>query len=1171
MPHSLNNGITLNKKYFECELSIPDEIVSQFTFNISVESEKFAIEFSKSEVFGQNTKFLIDDGNGTLREEKIGIDGTYQGRVLGKQGYLAHAVLTSKGLMANILCPDSKTITILPMNGKMHRINIETKTQTALQTTETPPASNSAAADISEINETLATLEIAASDSAIATTFGAARALSASGQISTATLPPSRVMDVREYELAVEIGSRSFLASSAYNGDLNLAMNVAQGIVGNMNARYLHSAGMRFRIGNVIVRTNAATDPLRDQITEHSVASLRAFGDYWQSNLSEVGDTHDVAIYHIRDNPSGFAHVSGLGDKNRRYLTCSGNGPTSWADGTLAHELGHMLSLNHHSRSLEEFYESKPRNNAGSNSAGGEDVFISVMHGSGNHNVGRLATGEANRVYNFRRSRPNSGDLVTNPQDARPFGHADYFTSDGSPVMLDVIANDYDANNDVLDVHLLDTISQKGATLSISQGTGPGGRNEILYTPGPETDGQDFFHYTVCDSTGLTDWGAAYVLNPILPGPPLSLTQTVFRYDCGTDVSERALNFNRLTPAGNRLLTITGSTPSARDRGTSNRLLRDFHQSSSLSRYNQRLTNGTWNVTLRMGDASFGHDNMGVRAEGQLISDNVNSPPGQFPYVSQAGGSSTLMNFDVTVTDGVLNLEFFDNGGSDQNWVLNQIELRKEGSGAGGTDVSFISPSPANNATLAIGSNITIQVDAPSDTATVSLFRDNTLVRVEGAPPYEWNAEGQNDLPLSNLAAGSYTFRADATSNSGAVTSETLTITVEGAVGGSSDVSFVSPSPANNATLAVGSDITIQVDAPSNTATVRLFRNGTLVRTEGGAPYEWNAAGQNDPLLRNLTAGNYTFRADVTSNSGTVTSETLAITVTGNGGQTGGNSTPNLVRMTLNSVSNTNWTSVNLGQTYNSAVIIATPIYPNNTVSPVVTRLRNVSGSSFEIQLARADSSTGTVTRDVSIIALEEGVYTQATNGITMEAVKYTSTATANKTSWVSEPRTYQNSYTNPVVVGQVMSANDADWSTFWSQGASRTAPPSNSSLSMGKHVGEDPDTPRANETIGYIVIEAGSGSLNGTAYSAGLGADSIRGTGNAGNGGFSYALSGLSSASAAALSVSGMDGADGCWAVLFGSNPITASTLTIAVEEDVSADAERKHTTEQVGYIVFE
>jgi hypothetical protein len=49
------------------------------------------------------------------------------------------------------------------------------------------------------------------------------------------------------------------------------------------------------------------------------------------------------------------------------------------------------------------------------------------------------------------------------------------------------------------------------------------------------------------------------------------------------------------------------------------------------------------------------------------------------------------------------------------------------------------------------------------------------------------------------------------------------------------------------------------------------------------------------------------------------------------------------------------------------------------------------------------------------------------------------------------------------------------------------------------------------------------------------------------------------------------MDGGNGGWAILYGSDPLTASQVSLAIEEDWYRDSERRHSTEQVGYIIFE
>ncbi|MCP4001424.1 MAG: hypothetical protein GY727_10995, partial [Gammaproteobacteria bacterium] len=171
---------------------------------------------------------------------------------------------------------------------------------------------------------------------------------------------------------------------------------------------------------------------------------------------------------------------------------------------------------------------------------------------------------------------------------------------------------------------------------------------------------------------------------------------------------------------------------------------------------------------------------------------------------------------------------------------------------------------------------------------------------------------------------------------------------------------------------------------------------------------------------------------------------------------------------------------------------------------------------------------------------------------------------------WVGQNQSYINTYTNPVVLGQVMSYNDSGFSSFWCyNGSTKNVPPSANALSVGKTVSEDTNTIRADETIGYIVLESGSGTIGNVNYVAALGADTIKGIGDSPS--FDYSISGLPSASLAVASLSAMDGGNGGWATLYGSNPVSSSALRLAIDEDVAGDAERNHTTEQVAYIVFE
>ena len=239
----------------------------------------------------------------------------------------------------------------------------------------------------------------------------------------------------------------------------------------------------------------------------------------------------------------------------------------------------------------------------------------------------------------------------------------------------------------------------------------------------------------------------------------------------------------------------------------------------------------------------------------------------------------------------------------------------------------------------------------------------------------------------------------------------------------------------------------------------------------------------------------------------------------------------------------------------------------NTMQYPAVVRMRNVTAGSFDIRL-QIPGDEGTVNQDVHCVVVEEGSWSMP-DGRQIEAQKYTSTVTDRKYSWNGQPQTYLASYQQPVVLGQVLTFNDSRWSVFWCRGSSQSNPPDSTSLSTGKHVGEDPDTTRDDETVGFIVIEAGHSTTGGLVYEANLGTDIVQGYDNNANG-YLYTYSpSFATTPVTVATLSAMDGVDGGWAILIGDQ--TASTLRVVIDEDQLNGVERAHTHEQVAYVAFE
>ncbi len=257
---------------------------------------------------------------------------------------------------------------------------------------------------------------------------------------------------------------------------------------------------------------------------------------------------------------------------------------------------------------------------------------------------------------------------------------------------------------------------------------------------------------------------------------------------------------------------------------------------------------------------------------------------------------------------------------------------------------------------------------------------------------------------------------------------------------------------------------------------------------------------------------------------------------------------------------------VTFSSTFTDPVVVTAVQYDNNTI-PVVTRISSLTGTGFGIRLQNAGA--GSVASDnVSWLVVEAGVHT--VNGVQVEAQSYTSTVTDENNSWVGEPQSLAGSFTNPVVLGQVMSSNDPDWSVFWDQGTTRQNPPIATALTTGKTVCEDTLLPRANETVGFVVIEAGHGTLGGIEFEAALGADSVRGVGNAPPYPYTFSTPFAVAPTVAVTTMAAVDGGNGGWAQVHGPAMASTTTLNLSIDEDTLGDTERAHTPEQVGYVVF-
>lgn len=263
------------------------------------------------------------------------------------------------------------------------------------------------------------------------------------------------------------------------------------------------------------------------------------------------------------------------------------------------------------------------------------------------------------------------------------------------------------------------------------------------------------------------------------------------------------------------------------------------------------------------------------------------------------------------------------------------------------------------------------------------------------------------------------------------------------------------------------------------------------------------------------------------------------------------------------------WQQITLPHSYENMVVVATPQYGPEQL-PAVVRIRNAAGSAFEISVQNP-SNEPLSGYTAQYLVVEAGVYTLAEHGVKMEAARIVVAETDYTGKWTGQLAGFANAYSTPVVMGQVMTYNDARWSVFWSHGFGATNPPGFGFLYVGKHVGEDADQERLPEEVGYIVIEAGIGEINSEtqryAFQAIAGEDIVGGF--AIDPPFSYAHD-LNDSGFVVASLAGIDGGNGAWAVLWGDAPVANGLINLVSDEDQVGDDERNHTTEQAHVVIL-
>ncbi len=483
----------LNARYLEMkQLQVPEDLPEEFCVDVEHEGQIKRLRLQKHSFRGPNFKVIGHGAGGMVTEIDPGPVRTYLGYIEGDDAALVGAALTRRGLHASVHSYRRPAWRIAPLR----------EDETAEASLEAMEAVSQAAGQLYAVYEDEPIELPVVDDSEFPSVnpdeppmmpFGRTSSLAnITNQVTAAsTAVTGLTVEVWEAEIGIEVTSNAYrdrYASSEQNVLDSMDLLISGSLV-----YWLRDCQVKHVLGVISIRTDQATDPY-DGYGDTSTDFLYAFRNIWNVG-SSPSTTHDLAALQHSNGGGGLAWVGQVGT-SYRYSMAGSNTNEGWRNGYIRHEIGHTWSLGH---------------GPGRREVDRNGNQYGIMW-SGSHE--RFTTDESQYVINYRNSRTGYLDPVTISTIAPmgPYGVWDTVSTyvGGDPVLIDVLANDRDTNND--DFYITGVGIVGGATVqgsvSVSSGTGPDGRDQVLYTP-PATGvtGAEMFYYNIEDTTGQSGWG----------------------------------------------------------------------------------------------------------------------------------------------------------------------------------------------------------------------------------------------------------------------------------------------------------------------------------------------------------------------------------------------------------------------------------------------------------------------------------------------------------------------------------------------------------------------------------------------------------------------------------------------------------------------------------------
>ena len=328
----------------------------------------------------------------------------------------------------------------------------------------------------------------------------------AGGEGGIAGIPPCRQVRVAfetDFEFLQLFGG-STTAATGYISTLASALTA------------IYTRDVNVRIASVYSRLwTTATDPWTAANTSDQLAEFEA---YWAFNMTSIA--RDTAHFLSgRGLGGGIAYLPGLCNGSPFGVSANLGGffPTPLADNNgqnwdiyvVAHELGHNFGAPHTHNYAPPLdgCGSSPQDCTAANQDAGTIMSYCHLCAGGVQNI-KLQFHPGN-IATIEQHLASVGCNYTGP-GRPPVAFLDRVAVAATvPTLVDVLANELEFNCEAVSIEFPQPTTANGGELSVSVGTGPGGRDQVLYRmPNAAFSGTDTFAYRLRDASGQTSIAA---------------------------------------------------------------------------------------------------------------------------------------------------------------------------------------------------------------------------------------------------------------------------------------------------------------------------------------------------------------------------------------------------------------------------------------------------------------------------------------------------------------------------------------------------------------------------------------------------------------------------------------------------------------------------------------